>query len=408
MGITDVMPNSSNVGNTSGPMYPGDVTQSSDGHMIQSVVPVKNEYSGSQAVMPRLNSFEAYDSSAVPSSRDTSWVYNKFKDSIGLFHNQGVPSDVHQAGYKSSGAKEWLGSHVAGPHQYYPPMGIGAAPQGYPTFRPPWDPSMLGILKSEQGSNHHMIPSSTNKHSGYTHMPYPIPSRQNNTQSRGSPGPIRNQNSPHITIQDMEAERATRRARRPRTTFTKNQADGLEQAFAENKYPDVYRREELSSQLELKEEIIRVWFKNRRAKLKKDLTMYGNKESGLDLKPSAAGSPPGGKSAPCYPPTYPTTSQNTPSGNVPLDGQHYVQSSQRGTEMCSENEAHHLNSSGHQGINEANGHYKQCNEQGSIHSEVGQNQAKESKAVNGENIAGFHIVPEVNRDQQCSTSTGWM
>ena len=409
MGITDVMSHSTNLNVTSGPVYPSDVTHSSDGHMGQGGVPVKNEYPGPSTTMSRLNSFDAFDSSGASSSRDPSWAYNKFKDTIGLFHNQGVPSDVHQTGYPGA-TKEWLGNPMAGPHQYYPPMGISAAPQGYHTFRPPWDPAMLGILKSEQAGNHHpMLPASTNKHPGYAQMPYSIPGRQGNTQPRDSPGPIRNQLSPNITIQDMEAERATRRARRPRTTFTKHQADGLEQAFAENKYPDVYRREELSSQLELKEEIIRVWFKNRRAKLKKDLTMSVKKDPEMDLKPSASGSPSGGKSSLPYPPTYPNTSQNSnmPLNGMPMNGgQNYGPSSHSEAEMPMENETNNLRSPAQQQIGGSGVHDKQLNEHGNIHSKVAQNHDDEGKVVNGENIGGYHIVPDVNRDQQCST--GWM
>ncbi|CAD5114503.1 DgyrCDS3627 [Dimorphilus gyrociliatus] len=69
---------------------------------------------------------------------------------------------------------------------------------------------------------------------------------------------------------DENGERPTRRARRNRTSFTKQQLESLETMFGEQKYPDFYQREEIATQLGLKEEVVRVWFKNRRAKLKKD------------------------------------------------------------------------------------------------------------------------------------------
>ena len=71
-------------------------------------------------------------------------------------------------------------------------------------------------------------------------------------------------------IRDMETERVGRRTRRNRTCFTKHQMDRLEELLEENRYPDVYRREEIAKELDLKEEVIRVWFKNRRAKAKRE------------------------------------------------------------------------------------------------------------------------------------------
>uniref|UniRef100_A0A915LRT8 Homeobox domain-containing protein n=1 Tax=Meloidogyne javanica TaxID=6303 RepID=A0A915LRT8_MELJA len=61
----------------------------------------------------------------------------------------------------------------------------------------------------------------------------------------------------------------TRRKRRHRTIFTEDQLLMLERAFSMTQYPDVGVRERLADQCELREERVEVWFKNRRAKLRK-------------------------------------------------------------------------------------------------------------------------------------------
>ncbi|XP_017566759.1 homeobox protein goosecoid [Pygocentrus nattereri] len=57
-----------------------------------------------------------------------------------------------------------------------------------------------------------------------------------------------------------------RRKRRHRTIFTDEQLDALERLFQETKYPDVGAREQLARKVHLREEKVEVWFKNRRAK----------------------------------------------------------------------------------------------------------------------------------------------
>uniref|UniRef100_A0A8D2L080 HESX homeobox 1 n=2 Tax=Varanus komodoensis TaxID=61221 RepID=A0A8D2L080_VARKO len=59
------------------------------------------------------------------------------------------------------------------------------------------------------------------------------------------------------------------RGRRPRTAFTRNQIEVLENVFRVNSYPGIDVREELAKKLDLDEDRIQIWFQNRRAKLKR-------------------------------------------------------------------------------------------------------------------------------------------
>lgn len=67
----------------------------------------------------------------------------------------------------------------------------------------------------------------------------------------------------------LKRELSWYRGRRPRTAFTQNQIEVLENVFRINCYPGIDIREDLAQKLNLEEDRIQIWFQNRRAKLKR-------------------------------------------------------------------------------------------------------------------------------------------
>ncbi|XP_013390939.1 homeobox protein engrailed-1-B-like [Lingula anatina] len=78
---------------------------------------------------------------------------------------------------------------------------------------------------------------------------------------------------------DAEAEK------RPRTAFSTEQLQRLRQEFEINRYLTEQRRRQLSEDLNLSESQIKIWFQNKRAKLKKSI----GKRNGLALQLMAQG-----------------------------------------------------------------------------------------------------------------------
>ncbi|XP_076659105.1 homeobox protein E60 [Halictus rubicundus] len=96
---------------------------------------------------------------------------------------------------------------------------------------------------------HRTIPQECQLTSGSSRVPGPRTRRVKRTDNRGSG--------------------ATPEEKRPRTAFSGEQLARLKREFAENRYLTERRRQQLSRDLGLNEAQIKIWFQNKRAKIKK-------------------------------------------------------------------------------------------------------------------------------------------
>lgn len=141
---------------------------------------------------------------------------------------------------------------------------------------------------------HSAKPTQSILHQPHLMTPRPIPAPTSENQSKNPENPEALANPPIPEEKEMNwpawvyctrysdrpssgprSRRMKRRERnpeekRPRTAFTSEQLGRLKREFEDNKYLTEKRRQDLAQELQLNESQIKIWFQNKRAKLKKN------------------------------------------------------------------------------------------------------------------------------------------
>lgn len=81
------------------------------------------------------------------------------------------------------------------------------------------------------------------------------------------PGPVRPAAGPRT--RKLKKKKNEKEDKRPRTAFTAEQLQRLKAEFQANRYITEQRRQTLAQELSLNESQIKIWFQNKRAKIKK-------------------------------------------------------------------------------------------------------------------------------------------
>ncbi|XP_010144222.1 PREDICTED: homeobox expressed in ES cells 1 [Buceros rhinoceros silvestris] len=141
-------------------------------------------------------------------------------------------------------------------------LGLEQQEAGIPAVKPhrPWMDACTSLVLGDDSNPHLQIPV----------VCYENPLFHVNTNPMQEEKVLKCEEYSSVTERlSFKRELSWYRGRRPRTAFTRNQIEVLENVFKMNSYPGIDIREELARKLDLDEDRIQIWFQNRRAKLKR-------------------------------------------------------------------------------------------------------------------------------------------